>query len=221
MCASFLQGFWILCKGTQGGKLHVAKGDLGKKIGAIVAQKQLKKAQVARLLGITPQKLGNWTSGANDPPHAFIPALAEALDVPIDTLYTAHLVETVSRLISTKPQRVRDYGLVPGTATPPTPARWIEVLSELNLTDAKVVTVASDLYGPRFPRGRQLVFRPTSKPTPGKYHLMATKSGETYLALVDNRGKVRPLDESRSKPSDTVLGILIHEFSSNEEGIGP
>ena len=53
----------------------------------ILYQKRITKAEFARQLKITPQRVNNWTRGINYPNRKYIKLIADYLEVSIDKLF--------------------------------------------------------------------------------------------------------------------------------------
>jgi DNA-binding XRE family transcriptional regulator len=57
------------------------------KLNEILYQKRITKAELARKLKISPQRVNNWTCGNNYPNRKYTKLIAEYLDVSIEKLF--------------------------------------------------------------------------------------------------------------------------------------
>jgi len=53
----------------------------------ILYQKRITKAELARQLKITPQRINNWVNGKNYPKRIIMKQISDYLNIPIDKLF--------------------------------------------------------------------------------------------------------------------------------------
>jgi len=53
----------------------------------ILYQKRITKAELARQLNVSPQRVNNWTQGKNYPRRKYIKLISVYLNIPIDKLF--------------------------------------------------------------------------------------------------------------------------------------
>jgi len=68
---------------------------------ALLQQKSIRQAQLARMTGIPRNSINSWLQGVHQPTPARIKLLADTLGVPVDSL----IVKEVSDTIESEPKR--------------------------------------------------------------------------------------------------------------------
>jgi len=78
---------------------------LGKRIGLLRRQKELKQDELAEMLGVSPQAVSKWENDQTCPDISLLPQLARILGVSVDELLTGESAQTKDVMIAPVEER--------------------------------------------------------------------------------------------------------------------
>lgn len=208
----------------------VAKGDVGRRISVFVGPEcQYRAADLARKVGITPQKLNNYLSGKHDPPLDLLVSMATELGRTTDELLGLQSSGSGLALnhVASLPSKtlVRSYGYVPTPRWGGPTKEYTQVSESIDTAHCVAVHVRDDAYSPRLPDGTTLIVRLSGRKRRDVLSLVQSESLGLIVAKLrlvgKNAWRIEPPQGGESAPlgDALVLGHVIHEERTNPDGI--